>query len=67
MVGGRAFDGLHGEFGQDLLDDEGAVAVDVFADGKEGDASVGDAEGFEVRTWEDDGLVGLLEGGLRGG
>lgn len=67
VVGGCALERLYGELRLDLLDYEGAVAVDILADGEEGNASVGDAEGFEVGAREDDGLVGFLEGSLSGG
>ena len=40
----------------ELADDQAAVDVDVAADGEEGDAAVGDAEGGEGGAREDGGL-----------
>ncbi|KFY22123.1 hypothetical protein V493_06827, partial [Pseudogymnoascus sp. VKM F-4281 (FW-2241)] len=48
--------------GVELGEDEARVVVDVSADGDDGDAAVGDAEGFDVRARHDGGLDAFGEG-----
>lgn len=49
------------------VDDQAAVAEDVLADGRDGDAAVGDVEGFELRARQDDGDVAAHKGCTGGG
>ena len=58
---------LAAELVEDHVDDGGGVGVDVAADGQDGDAAVGDVEGFEVVSWEDGGLGELGVGDACGG
>lgn len=51
-----------GEEGVELGEDEARVVVDVASDGDDGDAAVGDAEGFDVGARHDGGLDAFGEG-----